>query len=406
MPTVALIGPELSPIPPLRGGATEQFIYQLAGRLTRWQPVVIGVGDPELPQHEIRGQVEYYRVPLVGWRQRLYKRYRRFFPYYDRRVLGIIQKVKPALIHVHNRPLLALSLKRWLPHLPLILHMHNLYNILGKRERPAPGTPIPVEGFVACSRFVLEQETHRLASGAASRFVLYNGVDPVAFSPWWDRESLRMEVRRQHGLIDEPTVLFVGKLRQSKGVGVLLAAMDLVWRQVPRAVLVLVGGTEFGHGRLHRQTPFLEELKKPLAAAAGRVILTGFIPPPEVPRAYLLGDLFAAPSQIPEGLPLVLLEALASGLPVITTRMGGIPEVIREGLNGLLLDRKDDTLELADKIIRLLTDARERETLGRQGQEWVGRHFSWEQIARQQEEIFDEVLKASASRTSALYAKN
>jgi len=406
MPTVALIGPELLPIPPLRGGATEQFIHQLAGRLSRWQPVVIGVGDPELPLQDIRGRVEYYRVPLVGWRQWLYRRYRRFFPYYDRGVKEIIQRVQPALLHVHNRPLLALSLKRWLPHLPLILHMHNLYNILGKRERPAPGTAIPVEGFVACSRFILEQEQHRLATGAASHFVLYNGVDLEAFSPWWDQQTRRMEVRRRYGLSDEPTVLFVGKLRESKGVGVLLAAMDRVWRQVPRAVLVLVGGTEFGHGRLDRRTPFWEKLQNQLARAAGRVILTGFIPPPEVPQAYLLGDVFVAPSQIPEGLPLVVLEAPASGLPVITTRMGGIPEVIREGHNGLLLKRKDDTLELADKIIRLLTDAGEREALGRQGRQGVERHFSWDHIARQQEEIFDQVLQASASRTSGPYARN
>ena len=79
MPTVALIGPELYPIPPIRGGAAELFIEKVAGRLNRWRPVVIGVSDPELPRHETRGQVEYFRVPLTGWRQRLYCRYRELF---------------------------------------------------------------------------------------------------------------------------------------------------------------------------------------------------------------------------------------------------------------------------------------------------------------------------------------
>src|SRR4030042_3258103 len=112
MPTVALIGPELYPIPPIRGGAVERFIEQTAARLRRWRPVVIGPGDPELPDHEVRGGVEYFRIPLTGWRGRLYKRYRRYFPFYDRQVAAILRRVQPDLVHVHNRPLLALNLQK------------------------------------------------------------------------------------------------------------------------------------------------------------------------------------------------------------------------------------------------------------------------------------------------------
>ena len=64
MPTVALIGPELYPIPPIRGGAAELFIEKVAEALTGWRPVVIGVSDPDLPRRETRGRVEYHRVPL------------------------------------------------------------------------------------------------------------------------------------------------------------------------------------------------------------------------------------------------------------------------------------------------------------------------------------------------------
>lgn len=393
MPKVALIGPELFPIPPIRGGATEQFIDQLARRLTHWRPVVIGVGDPELPDHEFRGEVEYLRVSLSGWRKWLYKRYRDTFPYYDRRVAAVLREVKPALVHVHNRPLLALYLKKEFPHLPFILHMHNLYTVLGKRERPAPGTPIPVEAFAACSRFVLEKERDRLGVGAASHVVVYNGVDPEAFQPQWQREAQAAELRERYGLDHEPTVLYVGKLRESKGIGVLLSAMELVWQKLPQAVLVLVGGTEFGRGRIHRQTPFLMQLQGQLNRAAGRVITTGFIPPSEVSQTYLLGDIFVAPSQIDEGLPLVVLEASASGLPIITTQMGGIPEFVQDGLNGLLLGQKDDLTELAEKISLLLQTASLRKKLGEQGRHRVLQLFSWEKIAQRQEQVYDEIME-------------
>ena len=87
-------------------------------------------------------------------------------------------------MHVHNRPLLALSLKRRLPpHIPIILHMHNLYDSLGERERPEPGTPVPVAGFVGCSRFVVERERERLGRGAGLHQVVYNGVEPSVFFP-------------------------------------------------------------------------------------------------------------------------------------------------------------------------------------------------------------------------------
>jgi glycosyltransferase involved in cell wall biosynthesis len=393
MPTVALIGPELFPIPPIRGGAAELFIDKVADHFTHWRPVVIGVSDPDLPRRETRGQAEYHRVPLEGWRRWLYCRYRQFFPLYDREVARIIHRTRPDLLHVHNRPLLALSLaRRFDRKIPVILHMHNLYESLGKRERPRPGTPIPVAGFAACSNFVLERERSRLGLGAGLYRVIYNGVETEAFTSIWDPEPQRQQVRQQYGLDDEPTVVFAGKLRQSKGVHILLRAMTRVWETVPRAALVLVGGTEYGRGRTMRETPFLTQLRRDLAQAPGRVILTGFIPPPDMPRAYLLGDVFAGPSQIEEGLGLVFLEAAAAGLPIIATRKGGIPEVVRNGFNGLLLRQPDDAAELAEKITGLLGAAELRRTLGQQGRTMVQADFTWEKIARDLEAFYDEVL--------------
>ena len=134
-------------------------------------------------------------------------------------------------------------------------------------------------------------------------------------------------------------------------------------------------------------------MRRDLAQAPGRVILTGFIPPPDMPRAYLLGDVFVGPSQIEEGLGLVFLEAAAAGLPIIATRKGGIPEVVRDDFNGLLLRQPDDAAELAEKITGLLNDAPLRQRLGQQGRDWVRADFSWEKIARTLEEFYDEVME-------------
>jgi spore coat protein SA len=393
MPTVALIGAELFPIPPIRGGAAELFIEQVAARLPGWRPVVISRADPELLEHEHRGQVEYCRVPLSGWRFRLYKRYPKVFPIYDRQVLKIVQSVEPDLIHVHNRPLLALYLQKHLGgRIPVILHLHNLYDSLGRRERPPVGIPIPVAGCVACSQFVLDRERTRLGLGAKSHWVVYNGVDPEIFACRWLQPEKAKLIRQKYRIGDEPTVLFVGKVRESKGVGVLLHAMDRVWQRLPQAVLMLAGGTEYGQGRTDRLTPFFRRLQEQLQRAAGRVILTGFIPPFQIAEMYQAGDIFVGPSQIEEGLGIVFLEASASGLPIIATRKGGIPEIVRPELNGILLERHDDAQELGDIILELLLNKSRQESLGRQGCQWVRENFTWEKIARRQALVYEAVL--------------
>ncbi len=393
MPSVALIAPELYPVPPIRGGAAELFMEKVAARLRGWQASIIGISDPELPEREVRAGVEYLRIPMKGWRQWLYRRHRQRFPYYDREVAGHVARLAPELIHVHNRPLLARHLKAEFPGIPLLLHMHNLKESLGKRERPEPEATIPLDGFIACSHFVLERERTRLGALAVHHGVVYNGVEVEAFASRWESDGLVGRVRERYILSDEPSVLFAGKLRESKGVHILMAAMDRVWQYLPLAVLVLAGGTEFGRNRNMRATPFFKELQGQIARARGRVVLTGFIPPAEMPRAYLLGDIFVGPSQIEEGLGLVFLEAAAAGLPVIATRQGGIPEVVRDNETGLLLERKDDVQELADKILALLRHQKQRQRLGRQGREWVRENFSWQKIAHSLEQVYAEVLE-------------
>ena len=368
MPTVALIGPELYPIPPIRGGAAELFIEKVAEALTGWRPVVIGVSDPDLPRRETRGRVEYHRVPLQGWRRWLYCRYRNYFPLYDREVARILQRLRPDLIHVHNRPLLALSWRAGSAGpSPSSCTCTTFMSPWGNGSGPPWGPPSRWPGLppAATSSWSGSAPAWGWARGVFGSSI--TGWRPSAFASIWDQDAPRQQVREHYGLGDEPTVLFAGKLRESKGVHILVRAMTRVWEAAPRTVLVLVGGTEYGRGRTTRETPFMAQLRRDLAGAPGRVVLTGFIPPADMPRAYLLGDVFVGPSQIEEGLGLVFLEAAAAGLPIIATRQGGIPEVVRDGFNGLLLGQKDDAAELAAKIIGLLGDAPLRKTLGPAG---------------------------------------
>ena len=381
MKKVALIGPELYPIPPIRGGAAELWIEKTSRELKRYRPIIFSPADPELPLKEQSGGVDYFRIPVHRFKRTVYGWFNAFPRDYEKKIAAFLGTIDPDVVHIHNRPLLVAYFRKRFPRKKIILHMHNLYNYLGRLERPSGPFINEADLFLGCSRFVVEAEKNRLAVGTPGQAVLYNGVDTQAFRPLWlDPEETR-KARERQGLVGKKVVLYAGKIREAKGVGVLARAMGEVFQRDPEAVWVLAGGTGFGYQRENKKTDFSERLRMELAPWRDRVRFLDFIRPQEMPAVYLLGDVFVAPSQLQEGLGLVFLEASAVGLPIISTRQGGIPEVVVHEKTGLLLTRKEDVSELTEKILALLREPEYRRQLGERGRQSMEDHFSWTRIA-------------------------
>lgn len=392
MKKVAMIGPELYPIPPIRGGASELFIEKVAQAMTRYSPLIFSPSDPELPAHEIQKKVEYFRIPINPVKKILYSWFKITLSDYEDKIASFLEKIDPDIIHVHNRPLLIPFFKNRFPEKTIIFHMHNLYNYLGEREKPHGEFEIKADLTVACSHFIMESEKNRLVRGSRRQAVVYNGVDTEVFLPPWMMEIETQRVRQHYGVTNKKVVLYTGKIRESKGVGLLVTAMKEVFRQEPEAMLVLTGGTGFGYKRANKKTAFTEYLQKEIEPYRDRILILGFIPPQEMPRVYLLGDIFAAPSQLEEGMPLVFLEAASSGLPVIGTRLGGTPESLIDGKTGILLQEKDNVAELSDKILYLLRHPEYGRELGKNGRAFMESHFSWMHVAETIERLYDALL--------------
>jgi colanic acid/amylovoran biosynthesis glycosyltransferase len=168
------------------------------------------------------------------------------------------------------------------------------------------------------------------------------------------------------------TVLCVGRLTAAKGQHILIDACAVLrdWGRDFRLVVVGSGPDESSlraAARRHR----LEHL----------VEFTGALNQDQVRARYRDSDVFALPS-FAEGIPVVLMEAMASGVPCVTTRITGIPELIRDGIDGLLVT-PSDTQELADALAMLMDDPELREELGRAGRARVGAHYNLSQnVAR------------------------
>ncbi len=175
-----------------------------------------------------------------------------------------------------------------------------------------------------------------------------------------------------------PTILFVGRLHQRKGVDNLLRAMPAVLERVPEARLLVAGSGE--------REAQLKALKGELDLGDA-VEFLGFVADDDLPDLYARATVFTMPS-LYEGFGIVMIEAMASSVPVVAFNTGGAPEVIEEGVNGHLAD--PDTL--ADRLARVLEDPAAAAAMGRRGRQLVEDRYSWEAVARQTVAVYEEVV--------------
>ncbi len=178
-------------------------------------------------------------------------------------------------------------------------------------------------------------------------------------------------------------MLFVGSLIPRKGVGFLIQAAKRVVKNNPEVLFIIVGSGPL-RGRL---------LSDVAAASLGHnfVFIHG-LSEQDLPAAYRCADVFAFPS-IQEGQGIVLLEAQSSAKPVVAFNVSGIAETVRNGETGLLVEPGSD--EMAEAIMRLLSDAPLRAQMGTRGREFVRNNFSWDLCASRMLGVYREAMAAN-----------
>ncbi len=209
-------------------------------------------------------------------------------------------------------------------------------------------------------------ELARLLGGAGLRkdrlHPIYNGVDLEMFHPATPAE--RAEMRAPYGIAAEaPVILFVGNFLPIKNPHRLFDAVDAVRADLPGCRLILAGGG-----------PMEPELRQRAAAMGDTVIFAGRQEAAGIARLMRGADTLALSSDN-EGVPNVVLEAFASGLPVVSTRVGGIAEVHRGEEQGALVPA-EDAKALAEALRRVLTNPPDRDLIARHG-----RTFTWKAAA-------------------------
>ncbi len=351
---------------------TERFIQEQAAALTRWRPLLVGLER----KGEILPALKEGMILPANVAERL------AFAATGRggRVEARLRATRPQLIHAHfgTDGLKMLNLARALK-LPLITHLRG-YDVT--LTRPA----LIASGRASWSRYALQRgrlmqagtlflavsdalRKRAVALGfpAARTRTHYNGVDLDRFQPG--------KRPREPG-----TILHVGRLVEKKGTADLIAALA----GMSGVRLVVIG-----------DGPLRAQLQRQAGELGVKAQFLGSQPADEVAVWMRRATILAAPSRTArdgdaEGLPNVVVEGAASGIPVLGTRHSGIPEAVDDGVTGLLV-REGDRAGLADRIRTLLEGADLRREMGFAARSLAMERFDRGRQAEKLEAIYDEV---------------
>ncbi len=206
--------------------------------------------------------------------------------------------------------------------------------------------------------------------------VVPNGVDTERFKPSKTGEK----IKRQIGLDNKLCVLFVGRLIPRKGVSFLIEAAQSIVEKYRKIMFVIVGNGPLKNNLvLHVEKTNLSRY----------FVFLGDVQESILPALYNCADIFALPS-IQEGQGIALLEAQATAKPVVAFDVGGVREAVSNNETGLLV--KPSSNELAEAIIKLLSDCSLRKELGGNGREFVTTNFSWNICAQRMVQIYCEAI--------------
>jgi glycosyltransferase involved in cell wall biosynthesis len=301
----------------------------------------------------------------------------------------IFRQRKVDLIHAHHTPaLIDSTIGAQLARIPLITTDHcKAYPTSRRWQLLEKHASRFAEKVVAVSEHSKGDLIRYQGIDAERLQVIYNGLD-LKLARQESPESLRREL----GLSPEHVVMCTAaRLEDQKGLDLLLDAAPLVLQRLPQARFVIMGGGS-------QEQPLREQAAR--LGLTSHVIFTG----PRVDAVDLIRglDCFVQTSYW-EGMPMALLEAMALRKPIVATAVGGVPEVVADGVTGILVrDRKPATLAAA--LVGLLSDEGRARQVGEAGYQRYLNHFTSVGMVSQYERLYDWVLSGPRSRTVAGHA--
>ena len=302
------------------------------------------------------------------------------------RLYRALRRERPFILHasLFHANIPARLLGR-LAHVPIIITWRQNISIGGRwREKINRWTASLDDHVTAVCQLARQAELEGTAVSPHKVSLVYNCIDPVPFTV--EKAAKRIAIRQEFNIpADAPLIGMVGRLHPQKGLCYLLDALLHIREQLPELRLIIVGDGEL-RDELQSRAQTLGLTKAVIFSGARN----------DVPDILAALDLFVL-SSLWEGLPLAVLEAMAAGLPVVGTAVGGVPELVVEGETGRLVPPGDGTA-LAQAVVSILTNQTQAQTMGTAGQARTAAEFSAESITRQLETLYLRLAAKAGNR--------
>jgi glycosyltransferase involved in cell wall biosynthesis len=329
------------------------------------------------------GSPIHERLLKLGFDPLLMDLWGKFHPFKAWRIARYVNRHAIDIVHTdYSRDLFTLvPAKKWCKPTPLVLHKH-VGTIRPKNLPVHPYLYRNVDFVIAISRVIEKNllETHPLRPEQVG--IIHHGIDMDRFKPEGDK---RHRVRTELGIgEDELVVGIVGRLQESKGHLQFLEVAKRVLPDFPRTRFVIVG--EATRGEDEEANAILEKIEG--AGLGDRMILTGYRD--DVPDVLGAMDVFLFPTHS-EAFGLVIVEAMAMGVPVVSADCDGVPDIVVEGETGLLADPRDVTA-LTDAIGSLLEDDELRKSFGQSGMRRARELFSEDRMCGEMEDLYKDLI--------------
>jgi glycosyltransferase involved in cell wall biosynthesis len=235
--------------------------------------------------------------------------------------------------------------------------------------------------IIAVSHFTKWELTKYYKIPAHKIQVIHNGVDIKKFQPAVDKRKVKVAMGLNP---DDLAIVSVGRLYARKGLFTLIESMPDVIKKFPKAKFIISGKGQ--SDEMHKLNAHAERL-----GVRGNIVFTGYTPDRELPKLYQAADVFAF-STFYEHHPFAVLEALATGLPVVTTTVGGIPETIDSGKNGYMVEPFNPR-QFSEKILRLLENPAEAQEMGKKARQTVEKQLDWRIVVKEAMKVYDKALE-------------
>ena len=367
---IAILTSGILPVPAVQGGAVENlvdFYLEYNERHRLHDITVYSVWHPLVENHKaLKSEVNHYHyIKIDTWwakvKKRLYywnydKEYYHYsIEYFLHEALKDIRRQQFDAIILENRPGYALKVKV-ITNAKLVYHLHN--------DKLNTHVPQYQEIYNAAWRIItvsnfIKSRVQTINSLDTKIVTIYNGIDLNTFS---QRDQInKVSIGLSH---DDFLLVFSGRVNREKGIMELIEAMMLL-ASYPNIKLLVIGSSFYGNA--NNENEFASLLKQKAQPLKDRIIFTGFIPYSDMPNYLCMSDVAVIPSVWDDPFPTTVLEAQAMGLPIITTRRGGIPEEVSND-NAILLDTDEHFVDnLANAIIDLYEHPEKRQQMAAAG---------------------------------------